>query len=167
MCNVLNKDGRLFATNSLTYSNGNAHVYQSLLQQFQTYQSKSGETYQFACLWFSIRLCNRIYILSNMKRIEVYIKSNVCFKKIWTNHISDTVLQFVQVFLKQTLLGIYNSVMKIDYFHFSSDFIILYCRKRLRLNPRNLNNPKSQFLTHCEFCRPWKPSWDRYHLYIT
>ena len=29
--------------------------------------------------------------------------SNVCFKKIWTNHISDTVLQFFQIFLKQTL----------------------------------------------------------------
>ena len=27
MCNILNEDGRLFATNSLTYSNGNAHVY--------------------------------------------------------------------------------------------------------------------------------------------
>ena len=28
---------------------------------------------------------------------------NVCFKKIWTNHSSDTVLQFVQLFWKQTL----------------------------------------------------------------
>ena len=29
---------------------------------------------------------------------------NVCFKKTWTNHSSDTVLQFVQVFLNQILL---------------------------------------------------------------
>ena len=28
---------------------------------------------------------------------------NVCFKKTWTNHSSDTVLWFVQIFLKQTL----------------------------------------------------------------
>ena len=35
------------------------------------------ETINFACLWFSIRLCNRIYILYNMKRIEAYIKSTI------------------------------------------------------------------------------------------
>ena len=39
------------------------------------------ETINFACLWFSIRLCNRIYILYNMKRIEAYIKST----KEWRN----------------------------------------------------------------------------------
>ena len=41
------------------------------------------------------------WILSNMVSLES--SSNVCFKKIWTKHSSDTVLWFVQVFLKQTL----------------------------------------------------------------
>ena len=31
--------------------------------------------------------------------------NNVCFKKTWTNHSSDTVLQIVQVFLNQTLVS--------------------------------------------------------------
>ena len=36
------------------------------------------------------------------QRSPCYI-SNVCFKKTWTAHSTDTVLQFVQVFLKQPL----------------------------------------------------------------
>ena len=36
------------------------------------------------------------------KKLFLY-QDNVWFKKTWTNHSSDTVLQFVQIFLNQTL----------------------------------------------------------------
>ena len=35
-----------------------------------------------------------------MRSLRVVYEDNVCFKKIWTNHSSDTVLRFVQVFFE-------------------------------------------------------------------
>ena len=40
-----------------------------------------------------------IFSKKNLKKLL----GNVCFKKTWTNYSSDTVLWFVQIFLKQTL----------------------------------------------------------------
>ena len=37
--------------------------------------------------------------------ISTHFGTNVCFKKTWTNNNSDRVLQFVQIFLKQTLVA--------------------------------------------------------------
>ena len=44
---------------------------------------------------------------------------NVCFKKTWTNHSSDTVLRFVQVFFEtdvtKLLILAYNSLRNFGY----------------------------------------------------
>ena len=53
-------------------------------------------------VWFTLTL-NFLYLKLKTDSF------NVCFKKIWTNCSSDTILQFVQVFLKQMLLVYYRA----------------------------------------------------------
>ena len=79
--------------------------------------------------------------------IKIPFGTNVCFKKNWTKFSSDTLLQFVQVFLKQTL-----DILKV-YSEFSSLFWIKLYQSMLQMLCRILreSNENSDVIKNFKF----------------
>ena len=61
-----------------------------------------------ATIWSTPILCgtniNYAQLDEILSEFAFIFSFNVCFKKIWTNYSTVSLLRFVQVFLKQTLL---------------------------------------------------------------
>ena len=86
--------------------------YLGLVLEFEMWRhfdtKKKSKSFTFCnCVWLHW-LCVILWFTLTLNFWYLKLKTdsfNVCFKKIWTNCSSDTILQFVQVFLKQTLFS--------------------------------------------------------------